>query len=150
MKKYSSQEELKSEMYNYMIADNKLFDNCCKSLKIQSVVSEDPMFLKKGTEPKRYAFIGVGCGITWLKFPKLGNAAKMFEEVYRSVLSDVRDWLLSKFTEEEKNYYISIGCPLTAIFYQDQGIQIALYSRAAKFATDVIGIKNVSVESRLD
>ena len=150
MKKYSSQEELKSGMYNYMISDDKLFDKCCKSLNFKSVISEYPMPHKKGTEPKHYAFVSVGCGITWLKFSKLGKTAKMFDDVYRSVISDVRDWLLSKFTEEEKNYYISIGCPLTAIFYQDQCIQIALYSRAAKFATDIIGIKNVSVESIID
>ena len=150
MKKFNSESEIKSALYDYLIKDETLFNDCCDSLGVKSVVSEDPQFLPVGQKPKAYNFIGFGCGITWLDFPKRSNIAKMFDNCYRDVYMDVLKYLVGKFSKEDIEYYKSIGCPLTAVFYQDQHIQIEIYYRMSKFAKDILGFKKCEVESRLD
>lgn len=118
------------ELIKY-ITDNfdTIFDKSVKSLKHKSVVVDD---LDKS---KKYAFIGVGCGITYLEFRKNNKRANEINQAANEFHNNgAMKMFVSKFTDSEYNYYKTIGNPLEALWSQDQGMQMAYYSMVVKFA----------------
>ena len=98
---------------------------------------------------KRFAFIGVGCGITYLthrKGNKKAEAIKAAADKLHHGLAET--WFLDCFTEKQKQYYEKIGCPLEAIWQQDMNMQQAYYYKVLDFAKSK-GV-NMDVKSFLD
>lgn len=140
---------IEDRLYEYLTTDD-IFNECCGSLKYQSILEDDPAYLAPGEKQHQYAFIGVGCGITWLNIDKRSPKSIQLNEIKGEVLKRVRKNFIDRFSKEEQKYYESIGCPLEAIFCQDQHIQSVLYSNIVDFAKNELGIKNISYTSRLD
>ena len=98
---------------------------------------------------KRFAFIGVGCGITYLTHRKGNKKAEAIKAAANKLhFGLAQTWFLNKFTEEQKNYYERIGCPLGAIWQQDMNMQQAYYYKVLDFAKSK-GV-NMDVKSYLD
>lgn len=147
MTKKVVKESMENRLYKYLIDDKNLFDRCCGSLKLHSVVEDDPMFNK---ETKKYHFIGCGCGITYLKYDKRSPKAKELDNCHNRVIQRLIDTYINKFSKREQKYYESIGCPLSAIFHQDYEIQRKIYSKIVEFANNELGINNITYESYYD
>ena len=102
-------ESLGDRLEKYLVDNfDKLFKACGESMKIKSIVEDDPMYTKN---PKKYAF----------------------KTLLRGKISDM---FLARFTPEEQRYYENIGCPLLAIFSQDINIQQTYYSMVVKWAEE--------------
>lgn len=118
------------ELIKY-ITDNfdTIFEKSVKSLKHKSVVVDG------SDTSKKYAFIGVGCGITYLEFRKNNKRANEINQAANTFHNNgAMKMFVSKFTDSEYNYYKTIGNPLEALWSQDQGMQMAYYSMVVKFA----------------
>jgi hypothetical protein len=95
---------------------------------------DDPTLTKN---PKKYAFIGFGCGITYFTYRKNNLKAKEIAERANTLLrGKISNMFLARFTHEEQKYYKNIGCPLLAIFSQDINIQQTYYSMVVKWAEE--------------
>jgi hypothetical protein len=115
-------------------------------LKIKSVVEED-----KPNDPnrKRYAMIGFGCSISFFRYRKNNKKAKEIAEAGNKLIyGKIEDMFVAKFTKDEQKYYERIGCPLRAIFSQDENIQNKCHYMVVKFA-ETQGV-NMDYETRLD
>ena len=98
---------------------------------------------------KRYAFIGAGCGITYLTHRKGNKKAEAIKEAANKIhYKEALDWFTDKFTPDEQKYYERVGCPLGAIWTQDQNMQQAYYYAVLDFAKSK-GVK-MNVNSFLD
>ena len=98
---------------------------------------------------KHYAFIGVGCGITYLTHRKGNKKAEAIKEAANKIhYNEALNWFMDKFTSAEQKYYEMIGCPLGAIWTQDQNMQQAYYYAVLDFAKSK-GVK-MDVKSFLD
>lgn len=128
-------ESLGDRLEKYLVDNfDKLFKACGESMKIKSIVEDDPSFTKN---PKKYAFIGFGCGITYFTYRKNNLKAKEIAERAKTLLrGKISDMFLAKFTTEEQRYYENIGCPLLAIFSQDINIQQTYYSMVVQWAEE--------------
>lgn len=128
-------ESLGDRLEKYLVDNfDKLFKACGESMKIKSIVEDDPMYTKN---PKKYAFIGFGCGITYFTYRKNNLKAKEIAERAKTLLrGKISDMFLARFTPEEQRYYENIGCPLLAIFSQDINIQQTYYSMVVKWAEE--------------
>lgn len=137
--------DLARDCFNYIISDENFLPNVKKVFGIEStVVSEF------GSDNKEYAFIGGGCGITYLKIDRRCKKALELDAIEYNVINNIHAYLYNSFTDKEKAYYLKIGNPVMAVLMQDQQIQIEIYSRIVKFAKEVMGIKNISYTSVLD
>ena len=138
---------LASKLEKYMTDHfEEIWKACGESLKIKSVVEED-----KPNDPnrKRYAMIGFGCSISFFRYRKNNKKAKEIAEAGRKLIyGKIEDMFVARFTKEEQKYYENIGCPLRAIFSQDENIQSTCHYLVTKFAKEN-GIK-MDYETRLD
>lgn len=119
---------------------------CGESLKIKAVVEED-----KPNDPnrKRYAMIGFGCSVSSWKYRKNNKkAAEIAKAGNKLIYGKIEDMFVARFTAEEQDHYERIGCPLRAIFSQDENIQSQCHYLVTKFAKEQ-GIK-MDYETRLD
>ena len=124
----------------------EIWKACGESLKLKSVVEED-----KPGDPnrKRYAMIGFGCSISTWKYRKNNRkAAEIAMAGNKLIYGEIEDMFVARFTAEEQNYYERIGCPLRAIFSQDENIQSKCHYLVTKFAEEQ-GVK-LDYETRLD
>ena len=98
---------------------------------------------------KRFAFIGVGCGITYLTHRKGNKKAEAIKAAANKLHYGLaQTWFMNRFTDEQKRYYEKIGCPLGAIWQQDMNMQQAYYYKVLDFAKSK-GV-NMDVKSFLD
>lgn len=133
--KKTKEESLGDRLEKYLVDNfDKLFKACGESMKIKSIVEDDPTLTKN---PKKYAFIGFGCGITYFTYRKNNLKAKEIAERANTLLrGKISNMFLARFTHEEQKYYKNIGCPLLAIFSQDINIQQTYYSMVVKWAEE--------------
>lgn len=145
--KKKSKKSLSEELLDYLKEHfDEIYGEAAKSLKLKSVITEDK---PKEQNPKSYAFIGFGCGITYFNYRKNNSKAKEIDEAARKYhWNEVEKMFLNKFTTKEIKYYENIGCPLPAIWCQDQNMQLAYYHAVKEFAKSK-GIK-MEIISRLD
>lgn len=138
---------LSDELLDYLKEHfEDMFGQAAKSLKLRSVVTEDK---PKDQNPKSYAFIGFGCGITYFKYRKNNSRAEEIDNAQKKYrFNEIEKMFLKKFTSKEIKYYESIGCPLTAIWTQDQNMQLAYYQTVRDFAASK-GI-TMEIKSYLD
>ena len=129
----STKKTLSEELLDYLIENfDEIFNSAIESLNYKSVVQADPKF---SNDNRKFAFIGVGCGITYPVYRKNNKKLREIDEAahkYRA--NDILDVFMSKFTREEIKYYENIGCPLQAIWSQDQRMQLSYWSMVQSFA----------------
>ena len=113
---------LSEELLDYLKEHfNEMFNDAIKSLSLKSVIEDDDHV--PANKKKRYAFIGFGCGITYLDYRKNNKKAEEIDKSARKYNYDnIEKMFLNKFTKKEYNYYNNIGCPLEAIRAQDQNM----------------------------
>lgn len=135
--------DLESEFIAYMTDKMQgVIETAKGALQIKSVIETDPMFTDK-KNMKSYAFFGFGCGITVIDFDKRSKVgAKIKELGSKHRMTTFLQMFLGAFSQKEINYYESVGCPLSAIYYQDIRINGAYEHAVANFM-ELKGVKNV-------
>lgn len=124
-----------------------------RSLNLESEVVEDTTMMR-GTGPngtaKRYTFIGFGCAFVWIEYDKRSKKAKaIYEIALKSHLRECYDMFATYFSKMEMRSLSDKGCPLSALWAQDEGMQLAYYNTVARYMESQ-GVKNTWVRSRLD
>ena len=139
----AKKQTLEQEFIDFMTDKMQGVINTAKeALQIKSVVETDPMFTDK-KNMKSYAFFGFGCGITIIDFDKRSKVGKKIKELgSKHRMTTFLNMFLKAFTQKEINYYKSVGCPLSAIYYQDIRINGA-YEHAVADFMEMKGVKNV-------
>ena len=147
VKKAKAKKTLSEELLDYLYENfNKIFSSAIESLNYKSVVQADPNF---NNDTRKFAFIGVGCGITYPVYRKNNKKLQEIDEAahkYRH--NEILDMFMSKFTKKEVEHYEDIGCPLQAIWSQDQGMQYSYWEMVKDFAESK-GLKMI-IKSVLD
>lgn len=147
VKKAKVKKTLSEELLDYLYENfNKIFSSAIESLNYKSVVQVDPKF---SNDTRKFAFIGVGCGITYPVYRKNNKKLQEIDEAahkYRRY--EIFNMFMSKFTKKEVEHYENIGCPLQAIWLQDQGMQYSYWQMVQSFAESK-GLK-MRIKSMLD
>lgn len=139
---------LKDEFISYMKEQMpKIVEAAKESMQIKSVVKNDTNFVKD--DGKRYLFVGFGCAFVWIEYDKRNKKAKEIYEYGNTLQGSFTSLFESYFDKETLEYYNKMGCPLGALFRQDEGIQNAYYHFVAEFMK-MNGCKRAYVMSRLD
>ena len=133
VKKAKAKKTLSEELLDYLYENfNKIFSSAVESLNYKSVIQADPKF---SNNTRKFAFIGVGCGITYPVYRKNNKKLQeIAEAAYKYRRGEILDMFMSKFTKKEVEHYENIGCPLQAIWSQDQGIQYSYWQMVQSFA----------------
>ena len=133
VKKIKVKKTLSEELLDYLYENfNKIFSLAIESLNYKSVVQADPKF---SNDTRKFAFIGVGCGITYPIYRKNNKKLQEIDEAAHKYRRDeIFDMFMSKFTKKEVEHYENIGCPLQAIWTQDQGMQLSYWNMVKDFA----------------
>ena len=125
---------------------DELYQACLGEMNYKSIVEDDTHIPEN--KRKRFAFVGCGCGITWLKYRKSKRSEEIDKAARKFRGEEVLNMLIKKLPKKDYNYLKSIGCPFEAIWYQMQNLQTKYYSLVIKFA-ETKGIK-MRVESHID
>lgn len=146
--KKASKKTIEDELLDYLKSNiNSMYEGLLKETGFKSVLESD--IPNKNGNKERWAFVGYGCGITWLKYNKNNKKAKSIDEAARKYRGDeVLNMLVKKFPKKDYNYLKKIGCPLEAIWYQMFNLQNLYYRYIVDFARTK-GIE-MRIESRLD
>ena len=147
VKKAKAKKTLSEELLDYLYENfNKIFSSAVESLDYKSIVQADPKF---SNDTRKFAFIGVGCGITYPVYRKNNKKLQeIAEAAYKYRRGEILDMFMSKFTKKEIKHYENIGCPLQAIWSQDQGMQLSYWEMVQSFAESK-GLK-MTIKSMLD
>ena len=147
VKKSKTKKTLSEELLDYLYENfDKIFNSAVKSLNYKSIVQDDPKF---SNDIHEFAFIGVGCGITYPVYRKNNKKLQEINEAaHKYRLGEILNMFMSKFTKKEVEYYKNIGCPLQAIWSQDQGMQLSYWGMVQSF-TESKGLK-MTIKSILD
>ena len=147
VKKIKVKKTLSEELLDYLYENfNKIFSSAIESLNYKSVVQADPKF---SNDTRKFAFIGTGCGITYPVYRKNNKKLQEIDEAAHKYRRDeIFDMFMSKFTKKEVEHYENIGCPLQAIWTQDQGMQLSYWGMVQSFAESK-GLK-IIIKSVLD
>ena len=147
VKKAKAKKTLSEELLDYLYENfNKIFGSAVESLNYKSIVQDDPKF---SNDIREFAFIGVGCGITYPVYRKNNKKLQEIDEAaHKYRLGEILNMFMSKFTKKEVEYYKNIGCPLQAIWSQDQGMQLSYWGMVQSFAESK-GLK-MTIKSILD
>lgn len=147
VKKTKAKKTLSEELLDYLYENfNKIFSSAVESLNYKSVVQADPKFTN---DTRKFAFIGVGCGITYPVYRKNNKKLQEIDEAaHKYRRGEILDMFMSKFTKKEVKHYENIGCPLQAIWSQDQGMQLSYWEMVQSFAESK-GLK-MTIKSVLD
>jgi hypothetical protein len=138
---------LADELLNFMKEHiDELYQACLGEMNYKSIVEDDTHVPEN--KRKRFAFVGCGCGITWLKYRKSKRAEEIDKAARKFRGEEVLNMLVKKLPKKDYNYLKSIGCPFEAIWYQMQNLQTKYYSLVVKFA-ETKGIE-MRIESNID
>lgn len=146
--KKKSNKTLSQELLDYLKEHfDEMFAEAVKSLSVKSILEDDDHVPEN--KKRRWAMVGVGCGITYFKYRKNNKRAEEINKAQSKFrFGEIEKMFLSKFTAKERNYYKNIGCPLEAIWIQDQNMQLSYFYTVSEFAKSK-GIE-MKVISRLD
>ena len=139
---------ISDELLDFMKENiDELYGACLNEIGYKSIIEDDDHVPED--KKKRYAFVGCGCGITWLKYHKNNKKAEEIDKAARKFRGEeVLKMLVKKLPKKDYNYLKKIGCPFEAVWYQMQNLQTKYYSFVVKFAESK-GIE-MRIESRLD
>lgn len=146
--KKKSKKTLSEELLDYLKKNiNDIYNDCLNEIGYKSIVEDDDHIPED--KRKRFAFVGCGCGITWLKYNKSNKKAEEIAIAARKFRNnEVLNMLIKKLPKKDYKYLENIGCPFEAVWSQMQNLQITYYYFVCKFAESK-GIK-MSYESILD
>jgi len=141
---------LEKEFIDYMTEKMQGVINTAKeALQLKSVVADDPNY----TDPKKcksYAMFGFGCGFTIIDFDKRSKVGKQIKEFAgKHQMTTFLQQFLAAFTKEQIEYFQRVGCPLSALYYQDIRINGAYDGYVASFM-ELKGVKNVRTRTYYD
>ena len=139
---------ISDELLDFMKENiDDLYNACLNEIGYKSIIEDDDHVPED--KKKRYAFVGCGCGITWLTYRKNNKKAEEIDKAARKFRGEeVLKMLVKKLPKKDYNYLKKIGCPFEAVWYQMQNLQTKYYSLVVKFAESK-GIE-MRIESRLD
>lgn len=146
--KKKSKKTISEELLDYL-KDNidEIYNACLGEIGYKSILEDNVNPDPKTKE--RWAFVGCGCGITWLTYRKNNKKAKEIDEAARKYRGEeILNLLVKKMPKKDYNYLKSIGCPFEAIWYQMQNLQCKYYYFVQKFAKDK-GIE-IEIHSHID
>lgn len=148
--KVDKKSTIEKEFINYMTEKMQgVIETAKEALQIKSVVADDPNF----TDPKKcksYAMFGFGCGTTIIDFDKRSKVGKEIKELSgKHQTTTFLKMFLSAFTKEQRDYFERVGCPLSALYYQDIRINGAYDGYVASFM-EKKGVKNVRTRTYYD
>lgn len=146
--KKKTSKTLSDELLDFMKEHiDELYGACLNEIGYKSIIEDDDHVPED--KKKRYAFVGCGCGITWLTYRKNNKKAEEIDKAARKFRGEeVMKMLIKKLPKKDYNYLKKIGCPFEAVWYQMQNLQTKYYSFVIKFAESK-GIE-MRIESRLD
>lgn len=141
---------LEKEFISYMTERMQgVIETAKEALQVKSVVADDPDF----TDPKKcksYAFFGFGCGFTIIDFDKRSKVGKEIKELSsKHQMTTFLNMFLKGFTKQQVEYFQKVGCPLTALYYQDIRINGEYDSAVASFM-ELKGVKGVRTRTYYD
>ena len=143
----AAKKTLSEELLDYLKSHiDELYTACLGEMNYKSIVEDDTNIPEN--KRKRFAFVGCGCGITWLKYRKSKRAEEIDNAARKFRGEEVLNMLIKKLPKKDYNYLKSIGCPFEAIWYQMQNLQTKYYSLVVKFAESK-GIE-MRIESHID
>ena len=141
----SKRDNLEDEFIAYMSEEMQgVIDTAKEALQIKSIIETDPSVTDK-KNMKSYAFFGFGCGISIIKFDNRSKVGKRINELGNTHrMTTFLNQFMNAFTPKEIKYFESVGCPLSAIYYQDIRISSTYEHAVASFMRKK-GVKNVIV-----
>lgn len=117
------------------------------ALKIKSVITDDPAFFPNRKNRQSFALFGFGCGITIIDFDKRSKKGKRIIELsQKHHMGKFLNMFLEGFTPKEIKQFEKVGCPLSALYYQDIRISAA-YEHAVVEFMNKQGVKNVRMRT---
>ena len=139
---------LEKEFIDYMTDKMQGVINTAKqALQIKSIVEDDQTIFTDEKKRQKYAFFGFGCGISVINFDKRSKVGAQIKELgSKHRMSTFLKMFLKAFTAKEIKYFESVGCPLSAIYYQDIRIN-GEYEHAVASFMESKGVKNVRVQT---
>lgn len=145
--KKKSHKTLSEELLDYLKENiDEMYQACLGEIQYKSVVEDDTHINDKNR--KRFAFVGCGCGITYLVYRKSKRAIEIDEAAFKFRNNEILKMLIKKLPKKDYNYLNNIGCPFEAIWIQMQNLQRKYYYFVQKFAASK-GIK-MTIKSLID
>ena len=142
-----SKKSLSDQLLDYLTQHiDELYKACLSEIGYKSVL-EDDVNPDPNTK-QRWAFVGCGCGITWLKYRKSKRAEEIDTASRKFRGNEVLNMLVKKLPKKDYNYLKKIGCPFEAIWYQMQNLQCTYYRFVRDFAKEK-GIE-MEIHSNID
>ena len=142
-----SNKSLSEQLLDYLKQHiDELYKACLSEIGYKSILEDDV-----NPDPKtkqRWAFIGCGCGMTWLKYRKSKREEEIDMAARKFRVNEILNMLIKKLPKKDYNYLKKIGCPFEAIWYQMQNLQCTYYRFVIDFAKEK-GI-NMEIHSHLD
>jgi len=131
--KRASKKTIEDELLDYLKGHiDEMYQAFLAETDFKSII-EDEMPNANGKK-KRYAFVGLGCGFTWLKYRKTKKAIAIDEAAHKYRSNEVLQMIVKKLPKKDYNYLKKIGCPVEAIWYQMQNLQLKYYQIVQDFA----------------
>ena len=146
-RKVVQKKTIKDELLDYL-KDNieDIYQACLGEIGYKSIIEDDTHVPEN--KRQKWAFVGCGCGITWLKYRKSKKAIEIDEAANNLRNNEILKMLINRLPKEDYNYLKSIGCPFEAVWSQMQNLQRKYYYYIVKFA-EYKGIK-MTIESHID
>lgn len=142
-----SKKSLSEQLLDYLKQHiDELYKACLSEIGYKSVLEDDV-----NPDPKtkqRWAFVGCGCGMTWLKYRKSKRAEEIDIAARKFRGNEILNMLIKKLPKKDYNYLKKIGCPFEAIWYQMQNLQCIYFHFVIDFAKQK-GIE-MEIHSHLD
>ena len=146
-KKKNSKKTIEDELLDYLKEHiDEMYQVFLDETDYKSII-EDKIPDSNGKK-QRWAFVGLGCGMTFLKYRKSKNAIAIDEAARKYRGHEVLQMIVKKIPKKDYNYLKKIGCNAEAIWYQTQNIQLKYYQIVRDFAKTK-GIE-MQIESYLD
>lgn len=138
-KKKNSKKTIEDELLEYLKEHiDEMYQSFLDEINYKSIIEDEKP--DANGKKQRYAFVGLGCGITFLKYRKSKKAIAIDEAARKYRRDEVLQMIIKKLPKKDYNYLKKIGCPVEAIWYQMQNIQLKYYEIVQDFA-NTKGIK---------
>jgi hypothetical protein len=141
-------EKIATELFDFLCSNaEKLLKVFEDETNLKSIISDDPMTT---TKPKKYVFVGGGCGFSHIIIDKRSKKAQAILTEFRSCQNQFIKWFIEnhipKETQDELNF---LGAPVQAILHQNLSFNSTLSNIVVKYMATK-GIENVKVNNFYD
>ena len=133
--KKKSKKSLSDQLLDYLKNHiDELYNKWLNEIGYKSILEDDVNPNPKTKQ--RWAFVGCGCGMTWLKYRKSKRAEEIDMAARKFRGNEILNMLIKKLPKKDYNYLKKIGCPFEAIWYQMQNLQCTYYHFVIEFAKE--------------